>query len=205
MRLIKQTTLTLSACLFITSQVFAGEVTIPNTFTAGEIAVAADVNANFTEVKTAVDDNNNRLGTLETSGFDYVSYINIDEDTLAVRGDSPEFSEIASVTVVAPADGHIMVTASGYGCIHTANEYVQIILSKSSTAISGIYGNFYSVNAGATNQVCSTGQSTSYSFKYAEPVSVGSTNTYYIIADKGTANDISANLTLSGFSAVFMK
>ena len=61
MRLIKQTTLALASCLFISSQVFAGEVTIPNTFTAGETAVAADVNADFTAVKTAVDDNNARI------------------------------------------------------------------------------------------------------------------------------------------------
>ncbi len=67
MRLLKQTTLALSACLFIASQAFAGEVTIPNAFTAGETAVAADVNANFTEVKTAVDDNNARIITNENT------------------------------------------------------------------------------------------------------------------------------------------
>jgi hypothetical protein len=43
----------------------ATDVTIPNTFTAGTAAVAAQVNANFTAVKTAVDDNNTRIGTLE--------------------------------------------------------------------------------------------------------------------------------------------
>ena len=61
MRLIKQTTLALTACLFIASQAMAGEVTLPNTFSANTPAVADEVNANFTAVKTAVDDNNNRV------------------------------------------------------------------------------------------------------------------------------------------------
>lgn len=65
MKLIKKTTLALSACLFIASNAMAGEVTLPNTFTANTTAVADEVNANFTEVKTAVDDNNARITTLE--------------------------------------------------------------------------------------------------------------------------------------------
>ena len=44
----------------------ASEVEIPNTFTAGSAAVAAEVNANFTAVKTAVDDNHATIETLQT-------------------------------------------------------------------------------------------------------------------------------------------
>ena len=43
----------------------AGEVTIPNTFHSGSPAMAAEVNANFTAVKTAVDDNDSRVAALE--------------------------------------------------------------------------------------------------------------------------------------------
>jgi len=39
------------------SHAHAGEVTIPNTFSAGTPAVADEVNANFAAVETAVDDN----------------------------------------------------------------------------------------------------------------------------------------------------
>lgn len=42
---------------------YAGTVTIPNTFTAGTTAVADEVNANFTAVKTAVDDNASNITT----------------------------------------------------------------------------------------------------------------------------------------------
>lgn len=45
---------------------WAGSVTLPFTFTPGTTAKAAEVNANFTAVKTAVDDNNARLTVLET-------------------------------------------------------------------------------------------------------------------------------------------
>ena len=48
------------------SAALASDVTIPNTFTAGTAAVAAEVNANFTAVKTAVDDNNTNIGTNAT-------------------------------------------------------------------------------------------------------------------------------------------
>ncbi len=47
--------------------VYASSVTIPNTFTAGTPAVAAQVNANFAAVKTAVDDNDTRITALESA------------------------------------------------------------------------------------------------------------------------------------------
>ena len=49
------------------SAVLATDVTIPNTFTSGTAAVAAEVNDNFTAVKTAVDDNDGRITTNATA------------------------------------------------------------------------------------------------------------------------------------------
>lgn len=43
------------------TQVWAGEVTLPNNFTSGTPAVAAQVNANFNAVATEVNDNNTRI------------------------------------------------------------------------------------------------------------------------------------------------
>jgi hypothetical protein len=53
--------LLLPALLLVSGIATAAPVTIPNTFTSDTPAVAAEVNANFTAVKTAVDDNNARI------------------------------------------------------------------------------------------------------------------------------------------------
>ncbi len=64
----------LLSMLFVTSAQ-AATATIPNTFTAGTTSSAAQVNANFTAIKTAVDDNNTRITALEAcpAGFTDVS------------------------------------------------------------------------------------------------------------------------------------
>ena len=41
------------------------ELTVPNEFSSGGLTSAADMNANFTAVKSAVDDNNTRIAALE--------------------------------------------------------------------------------------------------------------------------------------------
>jgi hypothetical protein len=46
----------------------ADELTTPNTFAAGEPAVAADVNENFSAIETAVNDNNARIAAMEGAG-----------------------------------------------------------------------------------------------------------------------------------------
>jgi len=46
---------------------WAGDLNIPNEFTAGEAAVAAEVNANFEAVETEVTDNHTRLTSVETT------------------------------------------------------------------------------------------------------------------------------------------
>ena len=46
----------------------AGNLTIPNTFTSNTKAVASEVNANFTAVQTAVDDNQAQINALAVTG-----------------------------------------------------------------------------------------------------------------------------------------
>lgn len=64
-----KTQLTILAILatFSTGVATAGDVTGLTTFTSGTKAVAAEVNDNFTAVKTAVDDNNSRTTTNTTA------------------------------------------------------------------------------------------------------------------------------------------
>jgi hypothetical protein len=51
----------------LVNHVQAGSVTLPNTFQAGTRARAAEVNANFAAVKSAVDDNDARIAALESA------------------------------------------------------------------------------------------------------------------------------------------
>lgn len=49
--------------LILSASVLAGTVTIPNTFSSGDAAVAQEVNDNFSAVKAAVDDNDSSIST----------------------------------------------------------------------------------------------------------------------------------------------
>lgn len=51
--------------LFVASAVQAGPVDVPNTFQGGTPALASDVNENFSAIEGAVDDNAERITTLE--------------------------------------------------------------------------------------------------------------------------------------------
>lgn len=53
------------SCFLIVLNASASELTIPNTFSAGTPAVADEVNANFSAVETAVNDNDGRIAALE--------------------------------------------------------------------------------------------------------------------------------------------
>jgi len=55
------------ALILTTSSAFATSVTIPNSFSSGTATNAAQMNANFTAVKAAVDDNDSRISALEGS------------------------------------------------------------------------------------------------------------------------------------------
>ena len=53
--------------LAISASLHAASLTVPNSFSSGTPAVAAEVNSNFIAVKTAVDDNNSRIAVLESA------------------------------------------------------------------------------------------------------------------------------------------
>jgi hypothetical protein len=55
----------IATLITVTQTGSASDVTVPNTFTAGTPAVAAEVNDNFSAVGTAINDNHTRITTLE--------------------------------------------------------------------------------------------------------------------------------------------
>lgn len=62
----------LIAGLFVSSGVSAGDVTIPNSFSAGNTTSASDINQNFSVIETAVDDNDARLDAIESGSTNVV-------------------------------------------------------------------------------------------------------------------------------------
>lgn len=68
---------------FISKSLFAGDLTIPNTFTAGTAAVAAEVNDNFSAVEAEVDDNDARIADLENAA---VTSLAADQPLRIIRG-----------------------------------------------------------------------------------------------------------------------
>ncbi len=67
MKTIQKLFLLLSISILLISPIYAGTVPTLNNFTKGTPAVSADVNGNFNDIKTAVDDNDLRITTLEKS------------------------------------------------------------------------------------------------------------------------------------------
>ena len=53
--------------IITSSSAYATGVTIPNSFSSGTATNAAEMNANFDAIKAAVDDNDSRITTLESS------------------------------------------------------------------------------------------------------------------------------------------
>ncbi len=110
-RLIILLVIALVPMIFAGSSTWAGSVTIPNTFVAGTTARASEVNANFTAVKTAVDDND-----AKTPGIDYNHYSIIGGG--AISGTT---QTVTSVAVTCPTNGYVLASASGMALIvHTS-------------------------------------------------------------------------------------
>lgn len=63
--------------LLLASTVHASSASIPNEFTAGEAAVAAEVNENFNSLATAINDNDTRITALEANPAPVTSYVSI--------------------------------------------------------------------------------------------------------------------------------
>jgi len=104
-----------------------------------------------------------------------------------------------SVKITAPADGYIVVTSSGKGCIHTNREFIELILSDkhSRTLSSNSFG------WAGEGRACTIGEVKSYSFRHVETVKAGTTRTYKILGQRGSKRAISGNIYMGALMAVF--
>jgi len=97
---------TLSAALLLAlgvSSALAGPVTVTKTWAAGDALNAADLNQNFSDVKTAVDDNNARLTNIAGAGAcpanEFVSGIDLDGIVTCLADSNTTYSAGTGISI----------------------------------------------------------------------------------------------------------
>ena len=152
MKAFYQAILTMVAILLLAPIVTAGELTVPNSFSSGTAAVAAEVNDNFGAVKTAVDDNNNRIAALEAT----IATLQATIATLQTN-----LAGVQSNSVLA-LDGYLSYTVDprGYATAQFAGVNVQVVNGVSQSTPNGLGNLIVGYNNPLTSgyQLCSDGQ-----------------------------------------------
>ena len=106
----------------LSSPTWAGDLTIPNNFTSGTPAVAAEVNANFDAVEQEVDDNNTRINRNNSNigvNRDNITTLTNSQAAAASVGNNlivditTAMTNIDSLSVSAPRPGFIIFNATG--------------------------------------------------------------------------------------------
>jgi hypothetical protein len=97
-----------SMLLMSTTTAFAGSVTTLNTFSSGTSAVAAEVNENFSAVKDAVDDNDDRIN--DNAAALPIAWATLDDSTYYFTDSS--WNVMNTLNINAPSDGILLITCS---------------------------------------------------------------------------------------------
>jgi hypothetical protein len=122
-------TILATLCLLLSTSSWAGSLDVPNTFSSGTPAVAADVNANFKAVKTAVDDNDGRIV--------------INTNTLSVVGTQANTNTsniTANTTAAADNATAAAANATSIEALQTSLAALQATVDAQATAISTLSG-----------------------------------------------------------------
>lgn len=150
------------------SYVQAGVLTVPNTFSAGTKAVAADVNDNFGAVKNAVDDNDGRItvnaadiASMQAAIAALQATVSAQATTIATL--QSDLSSVQGNSVLA-LDGNLsfITDANGYATALFSGVNVQVINGVDQSTPNGV-GNIivgYNSNGTAPFSACSDGQHT---------------------------------------------
>lgn len=186
------TTLALAA---LALPVIASDVTIPNEFTAGTPARAGEVNANFSALAQAVNDNDTRISDNasavdELSMENAIAYASGENSTAAPQGTADVV--VQSLTVFAPVDGHVnVVFTTWFICTSSASCVPRCSVAEDVTIIN------------TTNFTLESTPSRGYSslaITYGQPVSAGDT-TLNAVCDvfegSGTFGDFALTATFA--------
>ena len=151
----------LVVALVIPLAVAAGTVTVPNTFTNGTAADADAVNANFDAVKTAVNDNDNRITTAQSTADSNAA--GISSAFPVISGNTSNISTntagiASSATAISGNTSNVSTNAAG--------------ISSSATAISGNTSNISTNAAGISSSATAiSGNTTSIAALEAQGIS----------------------------------
>lgn len=135
-------------------------VTVPNTFSSGTTAKAAEVNADFDALVKAVPG------------------VKVVDASLSSASLTTTWTNVGQIAIAAPRAGYVIVKSNGYINL-SANQYAQVAVSDSSTALGT--GSHY-LQIGATG----TYAQIPYNVEYVFTVSAGSA-TYYLVC-RGTSS-----------------
>lgn len=162
----------------------ASELAVPNTFTAGSRAVAADVNANFSAVQNAVNDNDARITTNESmiddnsnalaqlSQADGVAYSASANNVIFINTTD---TVVKTLTLSAPVDGHAVISFNAWFiCTSSAACTPRCSIGEGSTTISTT--NF------TIDSVIPSGYG-SLALTYALPVTAGNNTAINVVCD----------------------
>lgn len=127
-----------------------------------------------------------------TSGLNYSdSYVTSDISDWAIRDGNPYSTTLREVSLTAPADGFVVITATGHGCIYSDTGYIEVWLSDNpdNTSFNYLGGNtLYSIaNNTGVHQPCGVGQAAAFAFQYVQPVTGSTSYTYHLKVHKDSA------------------
>ncbi len=127
----------------VSNQALAGAVNLPNTFSSGTPAVAAEVNANFATVKTAVDDNDSRITALEETVAALQATIAALQNSLSSVETDSQLARTALQSRLSTVEGNSVlaldnnlvytVDANGYPTAQFTGVNVQVVNGTGST------------------------------------------------------------------------
>ena len=95
----------LCGLMAVTGVAYAGNVTIPNSFSAGDNVSSSKFNENFDAIEAAVDDNDQRIGDLEAD----TTQITNDVSSLDLRVTSLETNQSNQIAVDCSADADALL------------------------------------------------------------------------------------------------
>lgn len=172
----------------------ATDLTVPNSFTSGSPARAADVNANFAAVEAAVTDNDTRI----TANDDAIVQLSMENAVAYSRSaNNVTFTDatdrvVKALTVFAPIDGYVTVSFnSWFICTSSAACTPRCSIGEGGTTINT---NFFTIDSVPSNGYGSL------ALTYAQPVSAGDTTINVVcdtFAGSGSIGDASMIATFS--------